>query len=379
MDRLEGYNIKSTDWRTALRENSKKTRNVIIMFVAIYMVIGFLIDVYIYSPSPPQSSWQTPQTSPMGVYNYSDINSLLPSWESIEKTDLAPLKKTAYDLITFKQFPLATLGMLIVALISLLITFLFHKGLMLSGTKNREITPDTAQSIQERQLYNVIEELMVASGLKVMPKVYVIEADYMNAFASGYSEKSSLVAITKGLLEKLDRSELQAVMAHELSHVRHNDIRLTLTVTLLSNLILMIIDFMFRGLLYSQKRDNGLMFIILLGRFLLPILTLLLVMYLSRTREYMADAGSVQLTRENEPLARALIKIQQDTVENRENYQAQYEQTPNESVRRSAYFYDPQYAGIITLRSINDLFSTHPSLVNRLKALGITKKEIENL
>ena len=91
------------------------------------------------------------------------------------------------------------------AVISLMITYSMYDKFMLLGTDSREITPETAQNLQERQLYNVIEEMKVAAGLSFMPKVYIIEADYMNAFASGYSEKSAMVAITRGLMEKLDR------------------------------------------------------------------------------------------------------------------------------------------------------------------------------
>ena len=85
-----------------------------------------------------------------------------------------------------------------------------------------------------------------------MPKVYVIDADYMNAFASGYSEKSAMVAITQGLISKLNRAELQAVMAHELSHIRHMDIKLTLMAAVLSNITLIVIDLLFRSVIFGQ-------------------------------------------------------------------------------------------------------------------------------
>jgi heat shock protein HtpX len=372
MDNLQGYQIKTPDWRTSLRRNERNTRNVILIFFIIYIIVGFIIDVYLNAPSMVNVT-SIQELSHSVFYG----NQTTSSMDTLITSELSGLKAIAYKLITFKIFPTATFGMILLAGFSVFIVLLFHRGLVLSGTEYREVTADNAQSRQEKQLYNVIEELRIASGLKFMPKVYVLEANYMNAFASGYSEKSALVAITQGLLQKLDRSELQAVMAHELSHIRHNDIRLTITVTLLSNLILIALDLMFRGAFYTERRDNTLVIIILLARFLLPVLTILLVMYLSRTREYMADAGSVELTRDNEPLARALIKIHQDTLENQEAYQQQYSETPNEQVRQTSYFYDPRYAGIITLKSINDLFSTHPSLESRLLALGISKKDLK--
>jgi len=210
------------------------------------------------------------------------------------------------------------------AIISLLITFTLYDRIMLLGTDYKEITPETAQTIQEKQLYNVVEEMKVAAGLKFMPKVFLINADYMNAFASGYSEKSAMVAITReksamvaitrGLIEKLDRAELQAVMAHELSPIRHQDIKLTLAVAVLSNILLIVIDILFYSIVFKRERreDNRLLMVVMVLRYVLPIITLLLTLFLSRTREYMADAGCVELMRDNEPMARALLKISQD-------------------------------------------------------------------
>ncbi len=151
--------------------------------------------------------------------------------------------------------------------------------------------------------------------------------------------------------------------------------RLTLTIAILSNLMLIAIDLLFRGVLYSPKRgrDNNLVLIIILLRFLLPIITVLLMLYLSRKRELMADAGSVELLRNNEPLARALIKIDGDHKTNAEVYNKAYTSTPNEQVRHAAYLYDPEEAGISAFKSINDIFSSHPPLAERLKALGIEK------
>ena len=122
---------------------------------------------------------------------------------------------------------------------------------MLLGTDYHEITPTTARNLSDKQLYNIVEELKIAAGLQYMPKIYLIEADYMNAFASGYSEKSAMVAITRGLMAKLDRSELQAVMAHELSHIRHLDIKLTLMASVLANLMVMVLDIFFYHAIFS--------------------------------------------------------------------------------------------------------------------------------
>lgn len=360
-DKLQGYQVKAPDWRSLLRKNDRNTWYVIIIFIITYVAIGFLMDLYFYDMNPSNINSMV-ATNP----NYYNINSTA---NSINYQDI---KVEAQNLVNFNTLPIATFGMIGVALFSMLISFSFQKQMVMLGTEYTEVTSDSKDP-DEKKLYNIVEELRIAAALKFMPKVCIIEADYMNAFASGFSEKSALVAITRGLMEKLDRSELQAVMAHELSHIRHNDTRLTITVALLSNLMLIAIDILFRGVLYSRDRDNRLAMVIMVIRFVLPILTILLMLYLSRTREYMADSGSVELTRDNEPLARALIKIHTDHTNHFASYDKEYSSTPHEEVRNASYFYDPSYAGIKPLESINSLFSTHPPLEARLRALGITE------
>jgi len=366
MSKPDQFKVQAPDWREALRKNQANTRNVIILFIIIYFSVGFLIDVYFYAGQY--------YTGNFGQY----VNDQFNSATVYHVQPSVPYAQILHDLVTFKIFPLATIAMLGVAIVSLIIAYLFHNRLVMLGTDYNEITEDTAKTLEERQLFNVMEELKIAAGLRFMPKVFIIEADYMNAFASGFSEESAMVAITRGLLQKLDREELQAVMAHELSHIRHDDIRLTLTVALLSNLILIAIDLLFRGVIYGRgRRDNQLIIIIVIARFLLPILTVLLMLYLSRTRELMADSGSVELTRSNEPLARALIKIHTDHTNNHDQYQRAYAATAHEQVRQAAYVYDPHYAGISMVSSINNLFSTHPPLEERLKALGVEMPNIK--
>jgi len=330
----------STDWRSQLRRNQRRTFFVITIFVLFYLALGLLIDMYYYS-----------------------------------SLTHAPLGQIFFALVTLQVVPHATLITLAIALISLLVTFLFYDKIMLLGTEYRQITPESAQSIAEKQLYNVVEELKIAAGLHYMPRVYLIDADYMNAFASGYSEKTAFVAITRGLLEKLDRSELQAVMAHELSHIRHGDIKLTMTASVLSNILLIAIDLLFYNIVFGRDRkaDQRLVIAIIVLRYLLPLVTVLLTLYLSRTREYMADAGSVELMRDNTPLARALIKIDQDYKANSETYSDEYSKTPHEDVRQASYLYDPSQCGIQPISSLANLFSTHPDLEHRLAAIGIKR------
>lgn len=336
---------QTADWRQALRSNQRRTLMVIGTFVLLYLALGFLIDLFLNAQKYPQ----------------------------------APLLAISTALITLQIIPYATVITLAVALISLWVTYAFADRLMLLGTEYHEVTAENAQSLLEKQLYHTVEEMQVAAGLRYTPRVFIIEADYMNAFASGYSEKSAMIAITRGLLEKLDRAEIQAVMAHELSHIRHLDIKLTLTASVLANLTLMIIDIMFYGVLFGGRRNereggNWLFIVILVLRYVLPIVTVLLMLFLSRTREYMADAGAVELMRDNEPLARALLKIQGDYDAHQDQYAAAYSRTPHEQVRREAYIFDPTTASINAKHAASDFFSTHPSTAKRLTAIGYKLK-----
>jgi heat shock protein HtpX len=130
----------------------------------------------------------------------------------------------------------------------------------------------------------------------------------------------------------------------------------------------------FSGRSNNDDRDNSgrnaLYIAIIVLRYVLPIVTVLLMLYLSRTREYMADAGCVELMRNNEPLARALLKIQNDHAENSEAYNRAYASTPHEATRRQAYIFDPVQAGIETDRAPSDYFSTHPEIAKRLAAIN---------
>ncbi|TAL64303.1 MAG: zinc metalloprotease HtpX [Legionella sp.] len=338
---LTDYNQSTGDWRAQLKKNERKTRRVIALFILIYLVVGLIVDTFVLESSYPQ----------------------------------VPIEKVFLALITFKAIPYATIIMLGIAVISLLITYSMYDKIMLLGTEYHEITPETAQNLQEQQLYNVVEEMKVAAGLHFMPRVFIIEADYMNAFASGYSERSAMVAITRGLMNKLDRAEMQAVMAHELSHIRHHDIKLTLMVAVLSNILLIVIDMLFYSVVFKRddrRGDNRLLMIVMILRYVLPVITVALALFLSRTREYMADAGSVELMRDNEPMARALLKISDDHQTHAEQYEKDYGNTPHEQVRQASYLFDP--SSIDPVKSLSSAFATHPSIQDRLAALGFKRK-----
>lgn len=339
----------TADWRSQIRQNRRRTHWVILFFFIIYLGIGFLVDI-------------------MLQLNGKAVTAISLKW-------------SVTQLLTLQALPVFTLLFGVVAAISLLITIKLHNKLMLLGTDYREVTSES-QDPADKQLYNVVEEMKVAAGLQFMPRVYIINANYMNAFASGFTEKSAMVAITRGLMEKLNRAELQAVMAHELSHIRHEDIKLTLMAAVLTNLIVIAIDIIFRGVLFSsssrRKNGGGILIVVMILRFLLPLITVLLTLYLSRTRELMADAGAVELVRSGEPLGNALLKIHNDHTENVDQYQKAYRGTAHEDVRLAAYLYSPASANISASSSISQLFATHPDLDTRLAALGFKRKKSDS-
>ncbi|MFZ9036241.1 MAG: zinc metalloprotease HtpX [Francisellaceae bacterium] len=345
----------STDWRGVVKRNTRKSYIVIGVFLIIFFALGLFIDL---------------------IWRYLEFS----TYQAYYGYYISP-GMILKALITLKLTPWATIISTGVALIWLLITFSAYDKIMLMGTQYREIKPNDPDPLLQR-IYNVTEEMKIAAGLAYMPKVYLIEADYMNAFASGYSDKSAMVAVTRALAQSLSRDELQAVMAHELTHIRNKDIKLNLFTVVLSNMLMFMIESLFWTLLFGSNRRNNrqsggnvmaiVLLVVMVLRIVLPILTALMMFFLSRTREYMADAGAVELMRDNQPMAKALLKISNNHQNS--NVAAAYKHTANERMRRASYLYDPASAKFAT-DSMDNLFSTHPSLKNRLKSIGISLKD----
>lgn len=185
-----------------------------------------------------------------------------------------------------------------------------------------------AKRIQESddpELFHVVEEVCIAGGLP-MPKVYIIDDTAMNAFATGRDPKHAAVAITRGLRDKLTRDELQGVMAHEMSHVRHYDIRYAMLMAVMVGVLVVLCDAFLHSLWWGagtrgRRRSRGkggggaqvvILVVAIVLAILAPILARLIHMALSRQREYLADAGSVELTRNPQGLASALAKLNGD-------------------------------------------------------------------
>ena len=216
------------------------------------------------------------------------------------------------------------------------------------------------------QLVNVVREMSLAANLP-MPRVYVINDTAPNAFATGRDPKHASVAVTTGLLQKLDREELQGVIAHELSHVGNFDIRFTLIVGVLVGAIALLADFFLRSLWWgggrrsSRSRDGGglqalFMVVAIVLAILAPIAARLIQLAVSRQREYLADASAVEITRNPYGLQRALAKIATDPE-------------PLEAANRATahlYFTNPVKPWE---ERAKQFVSTHPPIVDRINRL----------
>lgn len=171
-----------------------------------------------------------------------------------------------------------------------------------------------------REIYHLVENLCITAGLPV-PKIYIIEDSAPNAFATGRDPKHAAIALTTGILAKLDKAELEGVIAHELSHIGNRDILISTVATVLVGTVILITDWSSRSAMFGS-RDNddnnngwiGLIFIIILS-ILAPLSAQLLQLAVSRKREFLADASGALLTRYPEGLARALEKISSDPDE----------------------------------------------------------------
>lgn len=225
------------------------------------------------------------------------------------------------------------------------------------------------------QLFNVVDEMRIAAGLP-MPKVYIIQDTALNAFATGRDPEHGVVAITKGLREKLPRDELQAVIAHEMAHIRHMDIRFAMLMATMVGLIVFAADaFMriaFRGAIYggrgrrsSSKEGGGAGVIIILVVAVLlmviaPLFARLIQMAYSRRREYLADAGAVELTRDPGALARALQRLGSDP-----------EPLVEAANRGTAHMFimNPLQKTVKQRMELNSLFASHPPICERVARL----------
>lgn len=245
--------------------------------------------------------------------------------------------------------------------------------LVLALTHAKQIRKDDAP-----ELYRIVENLAITAGLP-MPRVYIVDEAAPNAFATGRNPAHAVVAVTMGLLNRLERAELEGVLAHELSHIGNRDMLVSTVVVVLAGIIVMAADLMMRNLLWGglggsrrNSRDHGgqlgaiMMVIGIAFLVVAPILAQIVKLAISRKREFLADASGALLTRYPEGLARALEKISSDPTPLRSANNATahlYFENPFKGDRRHG-------EGVSWFAK---LFMTHPPVEERVKALRGTK------
>lgn len=239
------------------------------------------------------------------------------------------------------------------------ISYFFHTQMIQMATHSEPL-----ERRDNKRVYNLTENLCMSVGM-TMPKLYIIESDALNAFASGINEKTFAITLTRGIINTLSDEELEGVIAHELTHIRNRDVRLLIVTIVFVGIFATIADLALRMLLNgggnmfssrNRKNDKGggamLLLIILLVAGAIYFLSILFKLALSRSREYMADAGAVELTHNSMALASALRKISGHST---------LKEVGNDEVKE--LFIDYKAEGFFSL------FATHPPIEKRIQVL----------
>ncbi len=218
------------------------------------------------------------------------------------------------------------------------------------------------ERMENKRVYNLIENLCISKGMRI-PQIFIIEDDSLNAFASGINQSTYSVSLSRGIIEKLDDDELEGVIAHELSHIRNRDVRLMIISIIFVGIFAFIAEMAFRSLRFGMfsrgkgKNGGAAILIAIVISAVCYLIALLLRFGISRSREYMADAGAAEMTRKPYALANALRKIDQDPL--------------IEAVQRrdvaQLFIDNPQPEG--KKFSLSNFFSTHPPIEKRIELL----------
>ena len=246
------------------------------------------------------------------------------------------------------------------SIISSFIAYWFSDKIVLRMSNAKELKFE-----DNKELYRLVENLCISIGLP-LPKIYIINDSAPNAFATGRNPKNAVIAVTTGLLNRLDRSELEGVIAHELSHIKNYDILLATLVTVLVGMIVLMADWFGRWAFFggARSRDNGkgnivIIIVAILFAILAPFFAYMMQFAISRKREFLADADGALITRYPDGLARALEKISSDPNELKTANQATahlYIASPLRGKNRKKGF-------------LAKAFMTHPPTEDRIKAL----------
>lgn len=263
--------------------------------------------------------------------------------------------------ITLSSFIFGVIMATVVALLYL--AFFMYQGdkMILKSTGAKE-----ANRKNYPYLYHTTEALSLAAGMKKAPKCYIIDEPTLNAYATGVRPETAYVVVTTGLIEKLNREELEGVLAHEISHIKNQDVKVMILAAGLVGVTILIADIMFRMFLFGghgsgNNKDNRLMVFVFIFWFILiilsPIIANMIKLAISRQREYLADANGALLTRYPEGLASALEKIKSDQVPLKKASEA------------TAHLFIANPFKGKKKPFISGLFSTHPPIDSRIAKL----------
>ncbi len=245
------------------------------------------------------------------------------------------------------------------ALISVAVSYWWSDKIVLNMLNAKPIEKE-----DNPELYRLVENLSMTAGLPI-PKIYILNEKQPNAFATGRDPDHAVIAFTTGLLEKLERVELEGVVAHELSHIKNRDILIGSVVVVLVAVIAVLARLYIRTSMFGGFRDNRgqagaiIMLIGIIAAILLPIIATIIRLAISRKREFLADSSAALITRYPEGLARALEKISQDSQPMKE---------ANEPTA-SHLFIAPPFKGNEKVNWFNKLFMTHPPVQERIANL----------
>ena len=238
------------------------------------------------------------------------------------------------------------------------IAWFFHNSMIRMATGSKPL-----ERMQNKRVYNLVENLCISKGMKI-PQIFVIEDDSLNAFASGINEGTYTVSLSRGIIDKLEDDELEGVIAHELSHIRNRDVRLMIISIIFVGIFAFIAQMALRSLRFGSfsrnrngKNGGAVILIAIVISAVCYLIAILLRFGISRSREYMADAGAAEMTRKPYALANALRKIDQDpfieAVQRRDIAQLFIDNPQPEEKKFS----------------LGNFFSTHPPIQKRIELL----------
>ncbi|MBS1653555.1 MAG: M48 family metallopeptidase [Bacteroidetes bacterium] len=263
----------------------------------------------------------------------------------------------SYNPVSADHLFLSVMPFVIIAVgIWFLIAWMGHASFIRMATGSKPL-----ERMENKRVYNLVENLCISVGMKT-PKIYLIEDDSLNAFASGIDEKTYSISLSRGIINKLNDDELESVIGHELTHIRNRDVRLLIISIIFVGIFAFLAEMAFRSLRFAggggKKKGAGMVILIaVVVSAVCYFISLILRFGISQKREYLADAGSAELTKKPYALASALRKIDEDplieAVENRDIAQL-FIDNPKPSTRSFSW---------------DNLFSTHPPVKKRIELL----------